>query len=90
MIIFIYVFFFFTPQPAEYGAEEFSLDAVLTLGMVGRPGGGAESSRRALSDPPRLVPKPGQVSPVGTCKRRTGLVPVPAACATMARKEPIK
>ena len=29
-----FVFFFFTPQPAEYGAEEFFLDAVPTLGLV--------------------------------------------------------
>ena len=29
-----YYFFFFIPQPAEYGAEEFSLNAVPTLGSV--------------------------------------------------------
>ena len=28
------MYIFFTPEPAEYGAEEFSLDAVPTLGLV--------------------------------------------------------
>ena len=29
-----FFFLFFLPQPAEYGAEEFSLNAVPTLGSV--------------------------------------------------------
>ena len=39
--------FFFLPQPAEYGAEEFSLNAVPTLGSVRiglGGGGGCEST----------------------------------------------
>ena len=39
-------FFYFIPHPAEYGAEEFVLDAVPTLGLVriGLEMGGGESS----------------------------------------------
>ena len=33
-IYFLFCLFALTPQPAEYGAEEFSLDAVPTLGLV--------------------------------------------------------
>ena len=34
IVITPFLIFSFTPHPAEYGAEEFSLDAVPTLGLV--------------------------------------------------------
>ena len=53
---FVFVFvFIFIPHPAEYGAEEFSPDAVPTLGLV-RIGFGREGYLGGVVSLPRYGP----------------------------------